>query len=353
MEAEKQAAPDYYVWEIPGKPVAVHLHFDAMERILNEVMRGFGAVPKRGAEVGGVLIGTIEHGDPAVVRVEDFEAVECEYRRGPSYLLSEGDGAAFDEACRNWQPQESREAYAVGFFRSDTREGMSLTAEDVEVLDAYFPSPAHIALLIKPYGTKVSMAGFFFREDGLFQEKTPLEFPFRRAELLGGRPGARNSGLESRARGTARENIAVEAIRQPGPAYAVTAPSQSRLRSAVWIPLSFVFLLLGVALGLTIELVRAPGPAHDAAEFSLGLSVSEIDGNLSVKWNRNAAAIHTADHGVLEIEDGKYSRPVNMDAAQLTGGSIIYRHASNAVRFRLVVYPQARVSVTETVEWKK
>lgn len=162
MEAEKQAAPKYYVWEVPGKPVMVYLHYDALDGLLNEVMRGFGAVPKRGAEVGGVLIGTIERGDVSVVRVEDFEAVECNYKHGPSYILGEEDGGAFREACRNWQPDEARPAYAVGFFRSHTREGMSLSPWDLELLDEYFPSPAHIALLIKPYGTKVSTAGFFF-----------------------------------------------------------------------------------------------------------------------------------------------------------------------------------------------
>ncbi len=56
-------------------------------------MRGFGSVPKRGAEVGGFLIGTIRPGVPAIVRIDDFEPVACEYRRGPSYLFTEEDGA--------------------------------------------------------------------------------------------------------------------------------------------------------------------------------------------------------------------------------------------------------------------
>ena len=72
---------EYFVWEVPGKPIRVHLHLEVVDRVAAEAMRGFGAVPKRGAEVGGVLIGTIEPGDPSIVRIEDFEPVECDYKR--------------------------------------------------------------------------------------------------------------------------------------------------------------------------------------------------------------------------------------------------------------------------------
>src|ERR1700680_1342973 len=102
----------YYVWEVPGKPVVVHLHLDVVDRILAEVMRGFGAVPKRGAEVGGVLLGTIENGDPSIVRIEDFESVECAYRRGPSYLFADEEQDIFEEACERWRPSPSRPNYA-------------------------------------------------------------------------------------------------------------------------------------------------------------------------------------------------------------------------------------------------
>jgi hypothetical protein len=369
----------YYVWDVPGKPVAVHLHLDVVDRMLAEVMRGFGAVPKRGAEVGGVLIGTIEHGDQTIVRIEDFEPVECDYKRGPSYLFTAEDAAAFDQACRRWAPDAAREAYAVGFYRSHTRDGLTVAPEDVALMDQYFPSPSHVALVIKPYGTKVSLAGFFIREDGRFPETTPLEFPFRRRELAGEDPPPHRSMIERRPRdrdvAPPRERAAPEPPRsspggspmmrpmdydrgefppQPGPAYAITTPSKSRLRSAMWIPLSFVFLLFGVALGMMVSLGRVPGTSHaDAQDFSLGLSVSKNDENLSVRWDRQAPAIHIAQRGVLEIEDGTYTKSVDLDTAQLQNGSILYRNTSSTVRFRLIVYPRARVSVVETMDWKQ
>jgi len=384
MAAGTQDTAGYYVWEATGKSVVVRLHLDVIDRVLAEVMRGFGAVPKRGAEVGGVLIGTIERdGEQTVVRIEDFEPVECGYARGPSYLLGDEERAAFEEAVQQWQPDESRPAYAVGFYRSHTRDGMSLAGQDLQLMDECFPSPAHVALLIRPYGTKVSMAGFFFRENGVFQETTPLEFPFRRRELTGEEAPPRRPmeqrGIERRPREIrpARrvapmpenepDQVEYPAARQTGPAYAVTLPSKSRLRSAIWIPLSFVFLLFGVALGMMIALSRAPGRS-DAADFSLGLAVAKADQdsvverangakepgyNLSVKWDRSATAVRAAQRGVLEIEDGKYTKSVDLDTAQLSNGGIIYRNSSATVRFRLTVYPRTRLSVTETAEWKQ
>jgi hypothetical protein len=350
MATQTQGIPGYYVWEVEGKPVAVHLNLDVVDRILGEVMRGFAAVPKRGAEVGGVLLGTIEHGDVAIVHVEDFEAVQSPYKHGPSYSLDPEDRARFKETCRRWQPDESRPVYAVGYYRSHTRDGMSLAPSDVELMEDLFPSPAHVALLIKPYGTKVSLGGFFFRVDGVFPASTGREFPFRRRELSGGEEQPPRPPMERKPREIVVENPRSDPIRQAAPEF-VTA-SGSRLRSAVWIPLSFVFLLFGVALGLMIALARGP-MTRDAQDFSLGLSISRADDNLSVKWDREAVAIRGAQRGALEIEDGTYTKSVDLDAAQLKNGSIIYRNTTNTVRFRLVVFPKARVSIAETMEWKQ
>jgi hypothetical protein len=392
MATGTQDTAGYYVWEVAGKPVVVRVHLEVIDRMLPEVMRGFGAVPKRGAEVGGVLIGTIARDDDqTIVSVEDFEPVECGYKRGPSFLFVDEERAAFADAVARWRPDDARPAYAVGFYRSHTRDGMQLAEEDVQLMDEFFSSPAHVALLIRPYATKVSTAGFFFRENGVFPEATPLEFPFRRRELAGEEAPPRRP-LESRSMDQRAEPRSIERraprpmrdtrpvpepepeeeyappemARQTGPAYAVTLPSRSRLRSAIWIPLSFVFLLFGVALGMMISLSRAPGRS-DTGDLSLGLAVGRADQdvvlengrpqesgyNLSVKWDRAAAAVHAAQHGVLEIEDGKYTKSVDLDPAQLSSGGIVYRNSSPTVRFRLTVYPRARVSVTETAEWKQ
>ena len=376
MEPSTQDAPGYYVWAPAGKDVAVHLHLDVLDSLLAEVMRGFGAVPKRGAEVGGVLIGSIERGDQTIVHVEDFEPVECGYTRGPSFLLSDDEKADFADACKRWQPDANRAGYAVGYFRSHTRDGLSLAAEDLELLDRHFSGPAHIALLVKPLATKASPAGFFFREDGVFPEATPLEFPFRRRDLTGeaapphrpmtdrkrGERGSRalvpaQTSLRERERELERESdsgMEFGEAAQGGHAYAVTTPARSRLKGWMWIPLSFVFLLLGVLLGFQAALtIGAKTASGNSSDFALALTVLKNDDDLTVRWNRESAAIRGAQRGLLEIQDGGFSKPVDLDAVHLQTGSIIYHNTSKAVQFRLTVYENSRLTVVETLEWKQ
>jgi hypothetical protein len=367
MTAPTQDVPGYYVWQVPGAPVIVHLRLDIVDLLAAEIMRGFGAVPKRGAEIGGVLIGAMQKGDPAVVRVEDFKSVACTYRRGPSYLFTEEDAAAFEEAFQRWQPEVSPSAYAVGFFRSHTRDGFALAAEDIELLDHFFPNPSHIALLVKPYATKVNVAAFFTREHGVFPETAQLEFPLRRRELAGEDPLPRRSLLERRPRTRNFEPLSLSEksyrrdaefiAGEPAGATPTTAapPATSRIRNRwIWVLLPAMFLLLGAALGFQAALTMGSRvTANTAQEFSLSLSVTKNDDNLSVKWDRQSPAIRAAQKGVLEIEDGGYTKPVDLDQAQLQNGTLIYRNSSNSVRFRLTVYPQARVSVTETLLWKQ
>ena len=137
-----------------------------------------------------MLIGMIEHaeGGQAVVRVEQAEVVPCVYAKGPSYLLTDEDQAAFDQIREKWRPDSSRPFCAVGYFRSHTRDGLNLSREDIELLNRHFPDPAHIALLIRPFATKPVQAGFFFRENDAFPEETSLPFVFSRRELGGDMP---------------------------------------------------------------------------------------------------------------------------------------------------------------------
>jgi hypothetical protein len=301
-------------------------------------MRGFGAVPKRAAEVGGLLLGTIQPGSPSIVRIEDFEPVPCHYRRGPSYLFTEDDSAAFEKAFERTKPDPSRATYGVGYFRGHTREGLSLAPEDVELLDQFFPGPAHVALLVKPFGTKVSIAGFFAREDGVFPETTPLEFPFGRRELTGEEPPRRRSLPEPRPR-----------LGDSG----TPAPATKR-RTWVWIPLSVTFLLLGAALGYQAAMnMSSRVTARSPQDYSLSLSVMKTGGNLTVRWDGQSAAVRSAQRGLFEIDDSGYTKSVQLDAAQLQNGSLIYRNSTNTVHFRLTVYPKAHLSIIETLDWQE
>jgi hypothetical protein len=387
MDTTTQDLPGPYVWSVPDKSVAVHLDIEVLERLGNEVMRGFGAVPKRGAEVGGLLLGTIEAGEQTIVRIEDFEPVSCGYKRGPSYLLMEEDGRAFADACRHWEKDSGKSAYAVGFYRSNTRDGLKFAPEDVELMNHYFPESSDVALLIRPNATKASTAGFFVREEGVFPETTPLEFPFRRWDLTGEEPPAHRPMSDRPTSERRRERAGPELVRTPkrdeagglpataggfpvdgppAPRQEVPALSNLGLSSPqvkpagrqirwMWMPTSFMFLLLGVALGVQTSalFLGSKGKGMTTAEdFSLSLSIAKSGDNLTVKWNRNAPAIRAARRGVLDIDDGDSSpAPVSLDLAHLENGTMIYRNSSKTVRFKLTVFESSDVTVTEKAEW--
>lgn len=367
MGTPAQGASGYYVWEAEGQAFEVHLSLDVIEGLRVEIMRGFGAVPKRGAEVGGLLLGTIERGAETVVRVEDFQAVPCGYTRGPSYLLSPEEAQAFEAAVEALRPEAEEANYVVGYFRSHTREGFALAPEDIELMDALLPGPSAVALLVKPFATKASTGGFFFRENGTFQETTPLEFPFRRRELTGEEPPEHRPLADRRSRG--RRAIPAraeeEAYAAPGGtlgldreegapyAYATTLPKRARLGGWTLFPLSFIFLLFGVALGYWASLGMSPRLGSIAApDYSLALAAQKSGEGLTVEWNGDSPAVRNADHGVLEVHDGGYAKTVDLDTAQLHGGKLAFENASNAVSFRLTVYENAQVSISETLDWR-
>lgn len=369
----------FYVWKPAERPISVQLQFDVVDRILLEVMRGFGAVPKRGAEVGGILLGTAEVvGGQIVVKVEDFEAVECDHASGPSYILSDDDRAAFVESMSRWRTGPDRRIYAVGYYRGHTRDGICLAAEDLAVLEELFPEPTAIAMVVKPYATKVSVGGIFFREDGQFRaDASHLEFPFRRKELGGGASGmerltsAARFGQQRigedprfRFRETVGQNEGAPAPAEPdrvpeysAPPAAVAEPSKGKgVRGGwVWIPLSFIFMLLGVVVGFQIALsMRPKQPANPWLEaWDMTLQVKRAGEELAVTWDPLAPAVRNASRGALIIQSREETRTIDLRGPQLKGGSVIYRGVPDRVIFRLEVYPRERAVVSEIAEFKR
>jgi hypothetical protein len=357
LDQPRTPPADHYLWEIADKGVSVRLHYDVVDRLLLDVMHGYGLVPRRGAEVGGLLLGSAEQsGDRTIVTINDFRPVPCEHQRGPSFLLSESDRSRFQEACQHWRKGAERRDYAVGFYRSHTREGLGLASDDLDLFDKYFPGHSDVILLVKPFATRASVAGFFFREgSGMRTDASYLEFPFRRRELGGTLTGEIAPAAES-----TRESfpLDVEPPRQLSAAAAVATQPPAEPRGPVrrqagwtWIPLSFVFLLIGVVLGFQAAgTIRMRSDSAAAAPFSLALRATPSGDSLHVKWDRQAPAIRAAKKGALLITDGDYSRTVDLDLGQLRNGSVIYRHLSDRIIFRLEIFPSDRAIFAETVE---
>lgn len=363
-ETGSVATTGYYVWEVPGKPFSIQLNLDVVDRLQQDVVRGFGLVPRRGAEVGGILLGNANTGGFTAC-VEDYELVPIEYKRGPSYLLSDEDAEAFEAALDQLRKDYDKSFRPIGFFRSHTRDGVGLGEEDLELLSKYFPDPETIVLLIRPFATKPSVAGFYCKENGQFPEGAPLvEFPFRRKDLAPDEAGPRER-LEPSQREELGERE--ESFQQPRRwpiqhVQRIDSEDKQRLepegevkakplRGWFWAPLSFIFLVVGLALGFYAAIAVRPN-AIRGNPFHVSLTVARSGSDLQVTWDRQSLGIKTAEKGILTIEDGTYTKPTDLAAGELQSGSVvIYRPVTKHVRFRLDLLIKDRDTLSESVEW--
>jgi periplasmic protein TonB len=176
FDRDAPASPAY-TWTVPQKPVAVQIPVELMEKLEREAVENYRSLTSRGSEIGGVLFGTVTPGNPALVEIESYESVPCEYAVGPLYRLTEPELVRLDQAVGQ---KRANGIEPVGFFRSHTRKGLSLDASDLAVLDSRFSGPHQIALVIRPSATKASTGGIFIRENGTVRgEASYLEFPLR------------------------------------------------------------------------------------------------------------------------------------------------------------------------------
>ncbi len=199
-----------FTWEVAQKPVAVRMPLAFIDRLESEAVENFRSLSSRGSEIGGILIGSVAAGSPAMVTLADYELLPCDYSRGPLYRLSEADLGRFEQA---------REKYGqrvVGFFRSHTRKGLALDADDLAFFEPRFTELHHLMLLVRPFATKASTAGIFIRENGkVHGESSYKEFSFRSSELTS-------------STGTAEKSEPAAAAPAPAPSQSAASKSQAR-----------------------------------------------------------------------------------------------------------------------------
>jgi TonB family protein len=187
-----------YIWEVAQKPVAVRLPLPLIDRLESEAVENFRSLSSRGSEIGGLLLGSSAQGSPAIVTVADFELISCDYTRGPLYRLGDSDIARFQQAFERYGKGATPKV--IGYFRSHTRKGLSLDADDLAFFEPHFPDAQQIVLLVRPFATKVSTAGIFIRENGKINgEASYREFSFRASELTATRGGDKQESASASA----------------------------------------------------------------------------------------------------------------------------------------------------------
>ncbi len=382
------AALPYYLWEAPGKPVSVRISHQVVDRLDRAAVETFRSISSRGSEIGGLLLGCVFPGTPAVVSIDDCEPIPCDYSRGPLFHLSDADEGNLQTAILRRQKEGVR---VVGFFRSQTRKGLALDTEDLALMESHFSDPQAVALLVRPFATKPSMGAIFIRENGQAPgEASCLEFPFQSALLPA-------SLVVPQSPSPAAKTVAPDAPSPPPakPARGQVVPMTSRLRVALPVPPAPQPLLpeappppapAAIAEEARPAPPQAPprveppeAPAHVEAASNgaapsaprrmpwfwgavaaalvacsgmlfvypgllrhrggrptipLALRVEHSAGDLLLTWNRDSDAIRNARKGMLTITDGDRTENTPIDPQV---GSIMYTPVTADVSFHLEV----------------
>lgn len=322
-------------WEVPGKPVSVRLSRDVAGRLRMAVWEGFKALPRRGLETGGLLIGTTrEMGDRIVVEVDDFEPVETEHASGPSYVLSDAELRLLEARIAASEDPESPSI--VGFYRSHTRSNFAITAEDASLFSRYFPAASHVFLLIKANDDGRPTGGFVIREGGKVVSDSPYaEFPLPLTSVV-------STPRETRV-------PALHTSEAP-PRVAPTIPPPAPARAA-WVVRRPVWLAIAAAVALCVALFvgirkRSPGPIVPKPGPSLALNVTIAGNSLRLSWDRQSSS--HAGNAVLWIKDGQEEQRFELDSKQLGEGSVTYWPRNSDVNFRFELHSPG-ANVTESV----
>jgi hypothetical protein len=368
MEDAASNAPTVHdgwlVWEVPGKPVSVRLSQDVIGRLGMAVWEGFKALPRRGLETGGLLIGTKrEAGNQVVVTVDDFEPVESEHAAGPSYLLSDADRRML-EARIDAREAAAKNTSIVGLYRSHTRRDFAITMEDAFLFSTYFRKASDVFLLIKSNDGGPPTGGFIIREGGKVISDSPyVQFPLRTIVM----PAAHETPISALPASQAPPPAA-QILQPPVPQRTTSFrvghvggagsrhrwPSAGtrdgrRVRRFGLATAGTVALAVGIVVAIHRPGIqrRVPGSMPAAKPgLSLAVNVTNTGTGLRLSWDQHPW-VH-AGHAVLWIKDGQEEQRFELDSKQLSEGSVAYWPRSSDVNFRLeLLSPDA--NITESV----
>jgi hypothetical protein len=143
--------------------------------ITGEVLTAFNAVPRRGAETGGILLGRTENGE---ILIEDFEPVLCQHRFGPSYHLDDDDLRGLEESLEWFRSRGDGAVEVLGWYRSQTRPEFAPDERDGELIRRFYPQPRSLFLLLKPNRNQTIAAALFSSGEGELRALgEPAPFP--------------------------------------------------------------------------------------------------------------------------------------------------------------------------------
>jgi Gram-negative bacterial TonB protein C-terminal len=358
-----------------------------LAELANNVTEAIRAVPRGGAEIGGLLVASSTRS--GFVRVRQILPVAIEYRFGPGFRPSPDDIVAFQRAASSVQADPTKTV--VGFYRNATRDPKYLRDTDHQILAALeqvhrsYARDFRFVMIVTSVSKTSLLAEVATCEAGVWQQWQPhtLHLP-----LLPGKPMLETSTpetkpmLESSTPETQRDSSSsaepvtrplrslAGALRiaemerlietQPGSAppdapaassTTVASPVSERpgARPARFLrlaPVPYLAMALFLVLGLSglyygfdarRKLVRPPAAPAPARMSRMGFAANPEGGIWKLTWNRDAVTALNPSSASLSIRDGANQQQIPLTAAELGAGMVFYTPQSGDLVFGLKV----------------
>ena len=370
-------------WSESDHKFSICVPSDVIGRLSAESWIAFKRVPRRGLEIGGILLGrTDTRDDITTFWIDGFQQVESEHRSGPSYVLSESDFSRLQDVIK------THKSVCLGIYRSQTRaERLELQESDSKLFGRCFETGPALFLMLGPIP---GIAAFFAQADGSLKCIHQFALPSSRMSIMAGASATVSRTEPPRALALQEANsldkptepvgesthskspeqpqvLAVPEARSlhkstepvvksakpislgvgsPKPvAPKLVWPTSAALSRAVtgkasWILAAMAAMfILAAAASLTWKAPRPLLAALDRKppEF-LHLTVERAGSSLRLLWDQNSSTVHAATRAVLHIDDGNVHADWDLGPSQLSAGNMTYEPKSQDVTFRMDVY---------------
>ncbi len=316
-------------WVSPQEGRRILLSEQAVRGLRTLAIEGFVALPRRGVEVGGILLGEPRGGE---MQIEGFEEAPCEHRYGPSYALSASDRAKQGEMLAARSGVTPR---VMGFFRSFTSRDPVIEEADETFVREHFPRGDFVYLMLQPQSAENCVASFRFFHDGQLlpgTEDPPVAFD--PAQMPVAEPAVEKKPVPSlppphRTRMEEKEREWADA-----PAWAAEPVPR---RSRWWIP-ALICLVAGISGAAVYEIWAT---TRQPRWTELHLDARPVGGRLEVSWDANAPRALDATRGLLAVADGDTHHDIALDLAQIRAGTYTYLPSHGDVAVRMVLYAKS------------
>lgn len=310
-----------------------------------QVDEGVRLLPKRGAEIGGLLVGPKSRENGVVV--DTIMPLAIEYKHGPSFRISDADCVKLSEMIEAVQSDPGKAV--VGFYRSQTRGNETFRESDREICAAIekihtsFGDDFLSYFVLAPVSRAEKLAHVSMWNGSDWDRK---QFVLRWSNLPAV-PAPPPPAARERYPAEATPRELVPAVYDyPEPSLVSTPRTTARVYATPGIA-GAVLLLSTVGFwgyhayqGMlrnraTATVTASPATRANLPPLRMGFSADRQGGLWKLSWDRGTMDVLNPGGALLDIQDGDASKQLHLTPADLNSGTVFYTPSSGDLRFSL------------------